>query len=442
MGAFRYQIVSSLRSITRSASVCVLSTAICMAPATVNAAGLDPSAAFTAAKGLQGMAGPLSSAIGATTAAQGANSMAKGKQQMACCKEGCDGAGKEATANKAAQDGAAQGAGKAIQNMSPGGSSPQAPSAPRTQESGPAQMSPTGWNRYSKPAENAFLCMGNGSKAKMLFDLFRPARAEAVAGCNDAMMSMAQGAMQMLQGLMGLMAGKESGKQAATNGSNLGNLTEAAPSQVAGSNIGNGTGNTTPIKIDPSLLREGKAASVFNEFEKNFGIPREDFANALLNGADPRSLLMNAPKNAFTADEMNMAFSAAKNMSQEQKDAAMAGMNELSRDLASTVPVDPISTAGKSASRSSSSKELDDMADLLGAEKAPDAATSLAGDRDQLSPEIQAALADRDTAQMRAASSIFQVVHRKYQEKFRMIYGFDSRGRSIGGKGVANADGF
>lgn len=251
----------------------------------------------------------------------------------------------------------------------------------------------------------------------------------------------------MLSGLAGMLAGMQANKNGAKSGTNASNLgatpnTATAPSQVGGTSLDNGAGNGTPIQIDSALLRDGKGASIASEFERTFGIPREDFANALANGVDPRQMLMNAPKNAFTADELNQAFAAAKNMSQEQKDAALAaaGLGDMQRDLASKT-AEAISTGGgKSPTKySSSSKELDDLGDMMGKTDEPQSGSLVNSD---LSPELQAALANREQEQMRDNSSIFMVVHRKYQQKMRMIYGFDAYGKSIGGKGVANADGF
>jgi hypothetical protein len=267
------------------------------------------------------------------------------------------------------------------------------------------------WNIHSLPDEAVYLCSRAPANTKMLFDLFRPQKAEAMAGCNDAMLAMAQGAMQMLSGLAGLAAAAMAGGNSAQSGTNAANLGEVpstpAVTAVGPTGLSNGTGNTTPIQIDPALLRDGKGAAITAEFEKNFGIPAESFANGLLNGADPRAMLMSAPKNAFTADELNQAFSAAKSMSADQKAAALAGLSDLQKDMAAKVDQaaaegTEIAAGGKSASRSpsSSSGELDDLSDLMGANQAP-AAPAPGVNTSELSPELQAALAARDTAEAR-----------------------------------------
>jgi hypothetical protein len=449
MGTFNLR-SRGLGSFTRSTFVGVLSFAICFAPMVANADPITAVGSEAATGAGNTAASAMNNGLGAMTTAQGANSMAKGKQQMQCCKEGCDGAGKEATANKAGQDAAGQAGSQAVKP------SFQAPEAPKPLEPIQWKPSPSGaFNFHSIPRATISFCSNASSTAQLsALKLFRPQRVEAAAGCNDAMMAMAQGAMQMLSGLAGLAAAMMGAEKAAKANSNAGNLSQipnngtppATPAVLGGASLANDTGNTTPIKIDSALLRSGKADSIYREFEKNFGIPREDFANNLLKGVDPRSMLMNAPKNAFTAAELNQAFSAAKNMSQEQKDAAMAaaGLADLQRDLASKAAAamtGEISAAGGKSSNKSSSKDLEEL-DLSGLDgKTAGAAGGSAGSN-QLSPELQAALAEKDSAQMRVGTSIFEIVHTKYQEKMRQIYGFDSHGKSIGGKGVADANGF
>lgn len=431
-----------LRGFARAGLVSTVSVMMVLAPVSAHA----EVSFFNAGNGLESAAKAASSGVSALTAMQGANSMSKGQQQMQCCKEGCDGAGKEATANKAGQDAAAKGAADSLPKSD--GSVPMPkPNPNKPLEPIPWQPSPSGaWNLHPSSSPVALICTRAPAKAKMLFELFRPTKVQAAAGCNDAMMAMAQGAMQMLSALAGLAAAAMSGNNAKKNGTSASNLAETptAPQVTAAGNtsLGNGTGNSAPIQIDPALLRDGKGAAIAAEFEKNFGIPAQSFANAFLGGADPRAMLMNAPKNALSADTMNQAFSAAKSMSADQKAAALAGLTDL-QNAATAKMADAIDAAGKGTSASrkpSSSGDLDPLDDLAMGDKA--AGTGADGVNSQLSPELQAALAARDTAEARDNSTIFQVVHAKYQEKIRMIYGFDAHGHSIGGKGVADANGF
>jgi hypothetical protein len=154
-------------------------------------------------------------------------------------------------------------------------------------------------------------------------------------------------------------------------------------------------------------------------------------------------MLTNAPKNPITTDNMNAGFAAAKKMTPEEKDAAMAGLADLQRQMAAKVGEGDgsYSMAGGKKATSSKSSELDDIPELGEVNAEADASRTLAaGDTAGLSPELQAVLAQKQTESVRAGSTIFQGVHRKYQEKLKMIYGFDARGKSI--SGVANADGF
>lgn len=448
MGSFN-SASRSIRAFARVSFYGVLCASVVIAQ-TGSAFAMDADAAMKGASGLAKMAQGLSAPLSAATAAQGGNSMLKGKQQMECCKEGCDGAGKEAAGNKAAQDAAGQAGGKAIDGVKvpeSSGPSPKPFNPPPSQKLPDVYGRDQAMNWLPVPASEGFTCSVSASKAKMLFDLFRPHKVEAAAGCNDAMQAMAQGAMQMLQGLMGMMAAMNAGKQSskgAGNASNLGAMPGSAaevPATVSGASLAS-DGSSGKITIDPASLRDGKAASVFADFEKNFGIPREVFASSMANGVDPREMLMNAPKNAFTASEMNMAFAAAKNMSEAEKNAAMAQFADAQKDAAGKIEAAAMNAGGKSPNRStssSSSGELDDLG--LGEGAKADAASNLADSG--LSPEVQAALAQREAASLRETSTIFQVIHRKYQEKIRMIYGFDAHGKSLGGgKGVADANGF
>lgn len=431
---------SRLRASARVASIGLLNTALVLSP--IFGQVQDAQAFmrdFGAGQGISQLGQLASLASSVASSASGANGMLKGKQQMACCQQGCDGAGKAQQGEKAGIDAGAQSAGEAVKGS--------LPSIQKQQDKG------NGSGKIERKTSDLFasatpLCTRAPAHAKFLLDLFRPQKVEAAAGCADALMSMATGAAQMLAGLLGMMAAQKNGKNAQTNGTNYGNLANpatsiAAPKQAAGADLNGGAGNNTGIQIDPALLRDGKAASIFSEFERNFGIPRDDFAKALADGVDPRQLLMNAPKNALTADDLNQAFAAAKNMSPEQRDAAVAaaGLGDMQRDLASKIENAAIAGGGgKSPTKySSSSKELDDLGDMMGKTDEPQSGSLVNSD---LSPELQAALANRESEQMRDNSSIFMVVHRKYQQKMRMIYGFDAYGKSIGGKGVANADGF
>lgn len=437
----------------RVVSVSLLSAAIVLAP-------LQGMAATQS--GTQGQAGNTNNAgnmfstlMGLLSSATGLMSMSKGAKQLSCCTQGCDGAGKEATAAGEANKAAAEGAAQQVPGANTSPPLPQSnplrvPASPETQppplvEKRDASVSVKSLLKTASNKEDAFSCSRASSKTMMIWEMLRPQKVEAAAGCADAMMALAQGGMQLLQGLMGLMAAQQAGNnanQAADNAAGLDTLNSGVTG-IKSTKLGSGNSGTSQIKIDPNLLREGKANAVMTAFEKHFGIPRDEFANSVANGVDPRQLAMNAPKNALTADSLNMGMSAAKNMSQAEKDAAMkaAGLAELQAQLAAKAAEAGGELNASGGSKKSAGKsELDDIPELnLDAAKTVEADRAPAADAG-LSPELQAVLAQKETESQREGSTIFQVVHRKYQEKLRMIYGFDARGKSVAG--VANADGF
>jgi hypothetical protein len=193
-----------------------------------------------------------------------------------------------------------------------------------------------------------------------------------------------------------------------------------------------------PIKLDPALLRTGTANDIMNQFESHFGIPRDQFADGVLGGQDPRNLLNSAPKNALTNDDMNKAISGAKGMSDADKAAALAKspLGDAQRDLASKMGGDAqyemkmagAGTGGNNIAAFGKKKDAElDPVDLPTAESA--AALGV-------SPEVQAALAAKQLEDRKNGLTdltIFQVVHAKYREKSKMIFGFDPDGLPKGG---------
>lgn len=258
--------------------------------------------------------------------------------------------------------------------------------------------------------------------------------------CGDGMEQLAKGAQQMLQGLQGMQGANQAGKNSGVSGYNaakLGALDNKKPQTVSMKSGESQTG--VGMKVDPNLLRNGKAEMVMGEFEKKFGINRDDFANAVFNGADPRELLKNAPTNALSADAMNKGFAAAATASPEQKAAAMSELASLQKEAQEQFEIPTGVGAGKTSKKRERDSELAPLDPALLGIQENQGDGSVDG---SLSPEVQAALdnaARKDRALGNTDLTIFQVVHSKYKEKFHVLFGTTAGDRSIAG--VADKDG-
>lgn len=385
--------------------------------------------------------------------AAGALSMAAGAQELACCAQGCmTGAGTGSTAAQQGLTNAAQGAASGISNGGDAKGSSQ-----------PAQRIPSDLPKRFPDSARSFQCPApNG----IVFQLFRSQPAQA-SGCADGVLALLTGGLMMAMGLMGMQGAQQAGANADQAYQNYGNLsgipnmidpyklngpgnpndpnnpnnpnTPGKPTSPNGTNLG-GNSNSQPIKIDPALLNNGKANEVMTKFEDKFGIPRNQFAEAVAAGKDPRDILANAPKNPLSPADVAKAMSGANNLSDAQKAAALdkAGLKEMQAEMLAAMgdPANVYAGGGGGGKLSKpKSLSLDDLG-LAGAEEA-------AADKDDLglSPEVQAALAARELASQRSQEkdfTLFQLVHRKYREKTKMIFGYGVKDSP----GVADANGF
>lgn len=386
----------------------------------------------------------LSNAMGVLSMGLGGLYMAKGAQQLSCCASGCSGAGAQSTAGKAATDKAAQDSTSAITGGKPAGGS----AAPlkldlKSKFDGVNLDCPK--PRLEPKATNPLFS---------LLGLFQaPQEAHAAGGCIDAMIALATGGLMLLQGLMGLNAANQAGNNANSaygNASNMGSYpgingtspTPGSENKTGNSGLGGSGRSGELVKIDPSLLRTGKANDIMSQFEQKFGLSRDNFANAVLNGEDPRKLFNTAPRNALSNSDMNKATSAAQAMSDAEKAAALnnTGLSDAQKELLARMngagaPENELKVGGGGnggLSRMTASKKDDELDDL-----AANAAPQM-----QLSPEVQAALAAKEQSDRAAGltdMTIFQLVHNKYREKSKMIFGYDPDGMP---KGVGDANGF
>ncbi len=417
--AFQFALVPAFASSTSTA------------PATSNWSLPGQGGAQTGAGNANSMGQMLGQAMGVVSMGLGGLYIAKGAEQLSCCASGCTGSGAQSQAAKNATDQAAKDA--ANKNI------------------GPTKLKLDMNLRFPDGARNH--CPSPGIPASRgifsLLTFFQPPQeAQAAGGCIDAMISMATGGLMLLNGLMSLNAANQAGKNAASaygNATSMGSYPISGTSPTPGSS-NSGLDNTGRsgelVKIDPSLLRTGKANDIMGQFEQKFGMNRDGFASAVLNGEDPRKLFNSAPRNALSNADMNKATNAAKAMSDSEKAAALSntGIEEAQKDLLARMnnPENEIKTGGGAASglsRFTASKKSDEELEDLGNPAANPEAMAV-------SPEVQAALAQRaldERANGITDQTIFQVVHAKYREKAKMIFGYDPDGIP---KGVSDANGY
>lgn len=247
------------------------------------------------------------------------------------------------------------------------------------------------------------------------------------------MAQMAAGAMQIAQGLLGLLAGANAGNQAnqdAANQSALTDLGNTTPVTTGGTSLtsdttsagSSSTGSPTSssqVGISASELRTGTLGQAMNGIEQNYGIPRDQFAAALQAGTSPQDILSHAPKNAPSADLLNKIAGglAASN--------AAAGSDAAARILAS------VDTSSSNAGAGTGAVDLGKASTASSAKPAnnDDALDELTGQQG-LSPEVKAAMAAKIAAQnaekerLEAGGwNIFQLVHSRYQKLETMLYG-------------------
>jgi len=267
-----------------------------------------------------------------------------------------------------------------------------------------------------------------------LFRIFLPERSFG-SGCVSGPLSIGMGALMLLQGIMGMQGAKAAKNNANSSGLNAQDMGSLGGSTISGIDVG----ETEGIKMDPALLRNGKANSIMSEFEKKFGISRDDFANAVANGADPREILKAAPTNAIPGSLMANGSIAASSLGPEVKekllaDSPIAGLQEEMLAEYNLGAGGARSTASKSGG--GGDDELPPLTDFTSNGTADSGFGAL-----QVSPEVRAALEKQallDQMNGKSDVTIFQMVHSKYREKFGMIYG---TAPGAGLSGIADAEG-
>jgi hypothetical protein len=404
----------------RKACVTTLACLIGISP--VTPAFASQGSAQAGAGGTNSLAQGLSQAMGVVSMGLGGLYMAKGAQQLACCSSGCTGSGAGSQATKQDLDKAAKDRASTIK---------------RKPDLRPLDEANSG-------------CRAPSLGIFSFWSFWQPTEARAAGGCIDAMIALATGGLMLLQGILSLQAANQAGQNASdafgnsTGMGSLGSATSPTPNSVSRANIASSSRNGELIKIDPSLLRTGKANEIMAQFEDKFGIPRDKFANAVLNGEDPRKLLGSAPRNALSNADMNKALSSAKAMSEAEKSGALAdtGILDAQKELTAKMEQYAVNMGGGNGGggvgspfRSAASKKSDEDLDSLDSSVGPASAAV------PVSPEVQAALTQKALEERSNGIhdlTLFQVVHNKLREKSKTIFGYDPDGVP---KGVSDADG-
>jgi len=252
------------------------------------------------------------------------------------------------------------------------------------------------------------------------------------------MQQVAMGAMQIAQGLLGLLAAAAAQKKSGTSSGRESGLSSAGydpgnygtsitpgstnpKSETTSTNLGDGmTASSSSIDFNSKPIN-----TALSSIEKNYGIPRDKFVEALKNGVAPKDIFANAPKNAVSPDlgariaEGLAAGSAASTADAVKKitDAANNGSlaNAGGAGTGSPTSASETPAGGPRMPASTAPSELDDL----------ETARNM-----NLSPEIKAAMAAK-AEQMRREKemkemhgwSIFQLVANRYRKLEPMLYG-------------------
>lgn len=276
-----------------------------------------------------------------------------------------------------------------------------------------------------------------GSNQSSMLGMMAIAAGTAMMAAGAAMMAnpptaaagaalMAAGAAMLAAGMMGMAAAGQMANNAGKAGYNSGTMSNISQTPVSG------VGKTNPgiIKIDPSLMRDPKAAQIFDDLKNKTGLSAEDLAAGLNDGKSIGEML--AKKTGVSAEKIDgmianaTPMSGAEAMSKlgltPEELAAMAKNGSLGDDANS------YAQAGGGDRKTASANSFDGMFaknDTTGASVA--GGVGLDG---KLSPEVQAAL-DKEGITSR---TIFDMVSTQYKRKTPMMFGVQQKAMPTGDK--------
>ncbi len=242
---------------------------------------------------------------------------------------------------------------------------------------------------------------------------------------SQRVMQMAMGGMMILTGLGQLANAAQMGKDAAASDSNV---TSGGSLAQTPTNLGS---QSLPT-VDPSLLTNSGVSDKL----KQAGIDPGILGSALQGGATPASAISQASGGKIPAADIQSAMDSAGSLSpDQQKDLlAKSGLADMQAKIAAGIGA--ADGAGGLASAAKSGDNGASSAAFTGAEEAAKPTDA------KISKEVADALAakeKKDQLNGLGDLSIFQQVHKKYSEKFGLIYGHISNGAAL--KGVAGVDG-
>jgi hypothetical protein len=241
------------------------------------------------------------------------------------------------------------------------------------------------------------------------------------------------GAMQIAQGILGLLAAAEASKLAKKDHTNAGNLDQmtgadgsGASAPLAGAAVEGGgavTGTTDGASLGAATvatpndsLNAAETKEALALIKDEFGYSGKQFVEKLKAGADPKDLFMKAPENPLSKAEAQTAWLGAANGSPS---VDITGTVEA---LANAAPAN-----GSGASAPGTGRAPASVAEVGGGSGLRDALARALREHDDVdvSPEVKAALAAREAEERSNAAhsrateelDLFDVVHRKYRER-------------------------
>lgn len=236
------------------------------------------------------------------------------------------------------------------------------------------------------------------------------------------------GYMQIAEGIMGLVAAQKASDYASTSEqalASMGNNPALAATTTAGTKLpasaaaGSAPAASRAKKANVKELFNDEVIDALADVEEEYGIPGDEFANRIIAGQDPLVILQEAKLNRPEEEEAKAALVEAKGSLASDK-AALAQNTESSIEAPTAK-----ASSGSSALASRPMRQVRSLKDRLrGKVEREPASETPEESQVAVDADIQAALAEREEKKLRELfrePTIFEVVHRKYQEKFQVI---------------------
>jgi hypothetical protein len=238
----------------------------------------------------------------------------------------------------------------------------------------------------------------------------------------------AAGTALLMAGMQAMQAAQNMANNAGISGYRGTNMSNIAKPGTNGTQIGTGSG-ASGIKIDSSLLRNGKVGSIMDDFENKTGISRDDLKSQLEAGNSPAAIMAGSKKFGG-ASEAQLQGMLDKNSANAEAMSSQEMMDKLgltAEDLKGSGEENTYAMgSGSSRSPASANGGSNGLDSFLG--KPADGAIGSGtigglGSDKGLSPEIQSAL-DRSGI---TNKTLFQMVHSQYKKKTPMMFGQPSK---------------